>query len=67
VKFSLTTNMVIQVCGIVAQIGTALLAQTALIHGNTALIIGAVVAVVQAVSAYVGHISNPDGTPIATK
>jgi hypothetical protein len=59
----LTTNMIIQICGIVAQVGTVLSAQTQLINGKAALVIGAVVAVAQAVSAYIGHISNPDGTP----
>ena len=58
----LTTNMVIQICGIVAQVGNALLLQTQLIHGTWALVIGAAIAVAQAVSAYIGHISNPDGT-----
>jgi hypothetical protein len=60
----LTTNMVIQICGIIAQVGTALSAQTQLIHGTTALVIGASVAVAQAVSAYIGHISAVDGTKL---
>jgi hypothetical protein len=63
----LSVNMVLQICGVIAQVGTALSAQTGLIHGNTALVIGGVVAVAQAVSAYLGHISNPDGTPASTK
>jgi hypothetical protein len=59
----LTTNMVIQICGIIGAVGAALAAQTSLIHGTTALVIAAVIAVAQAISAYLGHMSNPDGTP----
>lgn len=62
----LTTNMVVQICGIIIAIGTAISAQTGLVNGKIAVVIGGVVAVAQAVAAYVGHISNPDGTP-ATK
>lgn len=58
----LNVNMVIQICGIIAQIGNALMLQTQLIHGKSALIIAAILACAQAVSAYLGHISNTDGT-----
>jgi hypothetical protein len=62
----LSTGIVIQVCGIVAQIGNALLLQTQLIKGTSALVIGALIAVAQAVSGYISHISNMDGSA-ATK
>ena len=60
----LTTNMVIQICGIIGAVSGALAAQTSLIKGTSALIIAAVIAVVQAVSAYLGHISNTDGSTL---
>jgi hypothetical protein len=60
----LTTNMVIQICGIIVVVASALTAQQGVLSPKIAVIIGGVSAVAQAVAAYLGHISNVDGTKL---
>jgi hypothetical protein len=61
----LTTNMVIQICAIVVQVGTGIAATQGL-NAKVAITSGAVVAAAQAVSAYLGHISTTDGKPLSS-
>ena len=60
----LSTNVVIQVCGIIAQIGNGLMATTGVLSPKAAIVVGGIVAIAQAVSAYFGHLSTPEGTPV---
>lgn len=61
----LTTNMVIQACGIIATLASAIGTAYGTVSPKVAVVTSGIATVVQALAGYLGHVSNPDGTAVS--